>query len=255
MNKIYGFTNECVSAYPSIYNFDGSNVLSVLGSGDQYFTAILNGAKNVDVFDLNMVAWYHFLLKFNAIKYFTYEEFYKFFVTYNLNDLNDYLKLRNYLPDYAKEFFDNLYKQHKQLSSIKISNIFFDNYDMENYQRIIPYFNNYNYYKLQSILNNTGIPEFYAKPLEVLANARDLHGFDLCLFSNICDWLGTNPTRYKKLIESFDADIIQAHYLWKTKDIDLPEFISLGFEKSLIPAVNESKKNKYNTVLTLKRVK
>ena len=141
MNKIYGFTNECVSAYPSIYNFDGSNVLSVLGSGDQYFTAILNGAKNVDVFDLNMVAWYHFLLKFNAIKYFTYEEFYKFFVTYNLNDLNDYLKLRNYLPDYAKEFFDNLYKQHKQLSSIKISNIFFDNYDMENYQRIIPYFN------------------------------------------------------------------------------------------------------------------
>lgn len=28
MNKIYGFTNECVSAYPNIYNFDGSNVLS-----------------------------------------------------------------------------------------------------------------------------------------------------------------------------------------------------------------------------------
>lgn len=126
---------------------------------------------------------------------------------------------------------------------------------MENYQRIIPYFNIDNYYKLQSILNNTGIPEFYAKPLEVLAKSRDLHGYDLCLFSNIYDWLGTNPPRYKKLIESFDADIIQAHYLWKTKDIDLPEFISLGFEKSLIPAVNESKKNKHNTVLTIKRAK
>lgn len=254
MNKIYGFTNECVSAYPNVYNFDNSKVLSVVGSGDQYFTAILNGAKTVDIFDLNIVAWYHFLLKFNAIKYFTYEEFYKYFVTYNLNDINAYLKIRDYLPIEAKIFFDGLAKKNLQMSSIKISNIFFDNYDEENYKRIIPYFYKENYYKLQEILKNTNIPNFFCLPLEKLAK-ENKEGYDLCLFSNIYDWLGTSPSNYKKLMDMFDSKIIQAHYTWKTKDEEFSEFKKLGFEIQKIPAVNITPRNKYNCVLTYKRVK
>ena len=64
MNKVYGFTNEFVAAYPEIYDFDNANVLSIIGSGDQYFTAMLAGAKSVTVFDLNVNAWHHFVLKF-----------------------------------------------------------------------------------------------------------------------------------------------------------------------------------------------
>ena len=97
MNKVYGFTNEFVAAYPEIYDFDNADVLSIIGSGDQYFTAMLAGAKNVTVFDLNVNAWYHFVLKYTAIKYLNFDEFKKFFITDNLNNIRLYFKIREHL--------------------------------------------------------------------------------------------------------------------------------------------------------------
>lgn len=44
IDKVYGFTNENLAVFPKIYNFDKANILTVLGSGDQYFQAKLNGA-------------------------------------------------------------------------------------------------------------------------------------------------------------------------------------------------------------------
>ena len=38
MQKIYDFTNENVSAYKDLFDFSNARVLTVLGSGDQYFT-------------------------------------------------------------------------------------------------------------------------------------------------------------------------------------------------------------------------
>ena len=81
MEKVYSFTNENVSSYSDIYNMNGANMLTILGSGDQYFTAILNGAKNVELIDINVISWYYFVLKFTSIKYLSYEEFIKFFIT------------------------------------------------------------------------------------------------------------------------------------------------------------------------------
>ena len=45
MQKIYDFTNENVGAFKSLFDFSNAHVLTVLGSGDQYFTSLLNGAK------------------------------------------------------------------------------------------------------------------------------------------------------------------------------------------------------------------
>lgn len=84
MEKVYSFTNENVSSYSDIYNMNGANMLTILGSGDQYFTAILNGAKNVELIDINIISWYYFVLKFTSIKYLSYEEFIKFFITEKL---------------------------------------------------------------------------------------------------------------------------------------------------------------------------
>lgn len=75
IDKVYGFTNENLAVFPKIYNFDKANILTVLGSGDQYFQAKLNGAQNVDVFDINYLAWHHFVLKYTAIKVLSYEDF------------------------------------------------------------------------------------------------------------------------------------------------------------------------------------
>ena len=55
MQKIYDFTNENVSAYKDLFDFSNARVLTVLGSGDQYFTSLLNGAKNIEVFDYKLL--------------------------------------------------------------------------------------------------------------------------------------------------------------------------------------------------------
>ena len=34
MEKVYGFTNENIDAFPEFFNFDNASVLTVLGSGD-----------------------------------------------------------------------------------------------------------------------------------------------------------------------------------------------------------------------------
>jgi len=66
-NKVYNFTNENVTCLKDIYSFENSKVLSVVGSGDQYFASILNGAKQVDLFDINPTSYLYFLLKFYSI--------------------------------------------------------------------------------------------------------------------------------------------------------------------------------------------
>jgi len=63
-DKAYAFTNENLKSYRQLYDFEGAKVLSVVGSGDQYFASILYGAKEVTLFDNNPNGWYHFLLKY-----------------------------------------------------------------------------------------------------------------------------------------------------------------------------------------------
>ena len=61
--KVYDFTNENVACLDQLYDFKDAKVLSVVGSGDQYFASILNGAKQVDLFDINPTSYLYFLLK------------------------------------------------------------------------------------------------------------------------------------------------------------------------------------------------
>ena len=68
-------TNENVASFKQLYNFDMANVLTVLGSGDQYFTSLLNGASEVSVFDVNYTAWLFFRIKFKAIRVLDYNDF------------------------------------------------------------------------------------------------------------------------------------------------------------------------------------
>ena len=47
MNKVYKFSNENLTSYQELYDFTDKKVLSVIGSGDQFFSSILYGAKEV----------------------------------------------------------------------------------------------------------------------------------------------------------------------------------------------------------------
>ena len=67
--KIYFKTNEnLVDAYRNIDFFD-KDVLSVLASSDQVFTANYCGARKVDSFDKNILSLYYYYLRIWTIKY------------------------------------------------------------------------------------------------------------------------------------------------------------------------------------------
>ena len=47
--RVYTMTNENVSSFKQLYNFDMANVFTVLGSGDQYFTSLITNKIEVRV--------------------------------------------------------------------------------------------------------------------------------------------------------------------------------------------------------------
>mgnify|MGYP004646300165 FL=1 len=254
MNKIYNFTNEFVAAYPKIYNMDGINMLSILGSGDQYFTAILNGAKNVDLIDVNIVSWYYFILKFTAIKYLSYEEFISYFVINKINDITTYLKLREYLPYEARRFFDKLRITKTSFSSIIINSNIETLFDEEKYRKYIPYFDKLEYLKLQEILKNKTLPTFFNYDFKDFVTLNKKISYDLLMLSNIFDWMNLSPTEFKAMLDNVNISVIQALYKWNYSSTAL-KFQNLGFEVFNVPPVIESEYTKENFVFTLRKTK
>ena len=232
MEKVYGFTNENLEPFSTYFNFDNASVLTVLGSGDQYFESLLNGARDVEVFDINYLAWYHFLLKCTAIKILSYEEFMQMFVVDNLDNLNIYNKLREYLPDEVKHFFDKLISLGRKFSSIKIKNIIFDNSKIRN----IPYFNQETYYQLQSILQNNRMPEFYnCNLLDISKYTKK--AYDVSLFSNVYHYLSLNTKDYRDFLNKINSPEILALYTWFLNREEKKEFLANGFDVYQIPGV------------------
>ena len=253
MEKVYAFTNEFVKIYPELYSFDGAKVLSILGSADQYFTALLNNVEEVELMDINIISWYHFLLKREAIKHLSYEEFCDFFIRNKSNDKLTYAYLRTYLPTSARKYFDNLVKLRIKFSSIRINSTIISWFSKEEYERYIPYLEINNYYKLQELLIKSDLPTFYQKDfIKYYQNLKDK--YDIMLLSNIYHWLGLEPKEYKEVLDHFDKPIIQALYSWQ-KNSEFTEFESLGFEISKIPPVNVSEFSPNNYVLTYKKIK
>ena len=163
LEKEYIFNIKDIAVAHTIYDFDNADVLSIIGSGDQYFTAMLAGAKSVTVFDLNVNAWHHFVLKFMAIRYLSYEEFWQFFITDGLDNLKLYLKIRDYLPSNVKDFFDLVKITKLKFSNIKVKSCFMDSFKQKDYLRMLPYLNEENYYKLQELLKKRKLPNFIIK--------------------------------------------------------------------------------------------
>ena len=215
--KVYLFSNENLNSFNNIYNFDGSKILSVIGSGDQYFSSMLFGAKSVDLFDVNEKAIYYFLLKYVSIKHLPFEVFVDFYNS-NLDDLNVYKSIREFLPFYARVYFDTLYRRGKLFSLEIIYPLV--NKNEENIKRIIPYFNADNYYKLQKILNERdSYPHFYISDFMNLFSKLDKE-YDVMFFSNIFAWLDIKEKKYVNFLIKYyftylsENGSIQMFYNW-----------------------------------------
>ena len=241
----YLITNENIGAYDEMYHFEGKDVLSVVGSGDQYFTCKLHGAKRVDVFDYSINAWYLLVLKFMAIRNFSYNDFYHYIIREKIRNIETYEKVKKYLP---KEIRQYLGRNYKFFASGIISPCG-DYYKGPKFGdgSIIPYFDRDNYYKLQGILNQEELPTFYHKDIVDLPG--EVKGpYDIMIASNIFAWLTTsrtrvnNPSGFKDLLDKIPAEVVQANYSWRKWEDDLTDY---GYQETAIPSVNPDYEQNY----------
>ena len=256
-NKVYDFTNENVSCLKYLYHFDNSKVLSVVGSGDQYFASILNGAKQVDLFDINPTSYLYLLLKFYSIRELTYEEFYDFLVLKNLNNLTVYSKLESVLPLEVLKYYKFL-----MMYTNKTKQIYFrkdginllskknQKYYFETDYSVIPYFEKQNYYELQEKLKKLEMPKFFQCDVLTLKSMIS-DNYDIMLMSNIYDHLSLHVFEYTKLLNEFGSPEIQAFYDWY--GFRLNEFICEYYSVTKVKPSSPSQFNRHeNFVFSLK---
>lgn len=216
MKKIYRFTNENLTSFDNIYNFSNAKVLSVVGSGDQYFTSLLNGAKEIELYDNNDLAWDYFLLKYYSILTLSYEEFFDYFVIKKLDDYSYFEKIKKYLSPYIAYKIGKLYNKNKQISYL------FEYENMEyNYNDgiYIPYLNIENYHKLQTMLSKSKVPVFHPSSFSNLSKQLSSKYYDIIIASNIFYNLNfkeeiNKVSEYKELLNKFNYSEFQAIYSW-----------------------------------------
>ena len=152
-SKIYFKTNEdLVTAYRKI-DFLDKNVLSVLASSDQVFTARYYGANTVDGFDKNRLSFYYYYLRIWSIKYMgdiypdkvlenDYYWLLKLLSLVKVSSPNEkkafsfwYSNLKRQI-DFSKLFFEDptegriIFKSLKSIGSVAFGDIDFYHYDL-----------------------------------------------------------------------------------------------------------------------------
>jgi hypothetical protein len=243
MQRVYPFTNENLSSYQNLYNFDDAKVLSVLGSGDQYFSSLLHGAKEIELYDCNFLTWDFFVLKYYGILILNYEEFYDFFVTQKLDDLRCFKKLLPYLPADVASRLEKLQNQYKLLSRLLYLDVIKEKYDNGH---AIPYFDKEKYYKLQAILRTQKLPTFYLSYLQSMPSIVENKSYDIILNSNIFDWLYADLKdecieecikEYKDLLNKFNYGEIQAIYCWNISEFQKQKLEKYEFQIESVPGI------------------
>ena len=226
MRNLFSYKN--LSSYSHLYDFDHSSVISLIDSGDDYLSCLLNGCDKVDLFDKDNMAYEYLLFKIEAIKNLSYEEFFKLFVIDKLN--NEYLIHKILVSSEIKTIKINNPKVRKDIK--------YDNGEF------IPYLDKNNYYKLQSILKGLNYPEFYKTSIWKLKDFIS-YKYDIMLSSSIFDDLYQKGKvrgikNYKKLLDSFDINRVQAYYCQGFMDDKVEiEFLNRGFDIDYVDGVNK----------------
>lgn len=230
--RVYDFTNENVACLEQIYNFKDAKVLSIVGSGDQYFASILNGARQVDLFDLNPTSYLYFLLKFYSIRELNYNEFYDFFVKKDFTNKNVYEKLIKVLPKNVLEYYKYLVKNKdnpKKIfkgDGINLLSRRNQKYYFKTDKPVIPYLDVFVYYKLQVLLKKQTIPKFFNKDLFELEEIIK-ENYDILLLSNVFNYVKMDLFEYSKFLNRLNIPQIQVLYDWYGLHLD--EFNCLKF--------------------------
>jgi len=204
-SKGYIKTTENINGYYSLLDFTDKDVLTVVGSSDQIFEAILRGSKNVDGFDISINSIMLYFLKEAALKTLNYQEFMEFFYEErHFFDKDTYSRIRANLNPNAVGFWDNVFSQDDVMSFV-----------FENIAHKVPLYMSYkvaemklsclssyleerNYNYLKSIINEANI-RVYNKDVYQLDDLQN--NYDYIILSNIFEY--QNDEEFKAAIERY----------------------------------------------------
>ncbi len=186
-NIIYNIATEEIDHFMPILNVEGKKVLAVAGSGDQLLTCALNGAKSVDAFDINPFQIYFTKLKVSALKALSVGEFNDYFYKKLIFSRSLYIKVRDYLDNSTRKFFDSLYKNDLESKFYRLM----ANENMDDSFSIIPsYTKEENYYITRNNLEKMDIRYITSDLLNI--HKKTKREYDVIMLSNIYKWLYSN---------------------------------------------------------------
>lgn len=119
-DSIYPYNNEGIDEYYNFFDYSGP-ILTVASSGDHMLHAILSGATDITLFDINRLTKYFCMLKLAAVKTLSYEEFFSYFGTFdkytlklirNLKSGETYSRIREKMNEEDMYFWDQVYSSY-----------------------------------------------------------------------------------------------------------------------------------------------
>ena len=199
---IYKSTNEELSNINKYFK-NKNNILTVISSGDQIINSILEGALNIDAFDISSFPKYFLFLKMAAIKKLSREEYIDFFfesttTEEKYDDLYDLI--RKDLNKENKEFWDSLF-DYFDWYDIYNSRLFSSEFKSRSFienENIYLEENNYN--KLKNTIDRVNFNLYTGDilKLDTLYNKE----YDIIYLSNIIDYV--DKIKYKELLNKFN---------------------------------------------------
>ena len=269
---LYYQTNENIAEYLNLIDLTNKeNALCVAGSGDQAFSLIYNGIKDIELFDVNKFTEYFILgIKKAMILKYNYSEYInvlnKLISQMTMpSEINEILlDLLSYMEEPYKTFWQTIldYNNHLQKEA-KINTNFMYGLNVNAGLKIIPQFcpyleNDTNFNYLKEKLNTANIHFKYCNAINL---ADTFHKkYDLILLSNILDyayvywgnnWHMQNLNNYisdlQKLLKN--NGIIFLHYIFYASK----PFHQSDFYKPYIDYNSEIYDLKYNHQIILVR--
>lgn len=220
--RIYPFNNEQINEYYKYFNYEGA-VLAVASSGDHMLHAILAGATDITLFDINRLTKYFCMLKLAGIKTLSYEEFLTYFMVVptmvNLKNKKLYEKVREALLPEERYFWDEVIKDG--LTECNFYDSFFDIIACNN-----SYYDEDTYYDLQKKAYCFKEPEFLETDIFDLPNKiKSDKKFSSIFLSNISDYV--DNIKFEDLLSNYlknyllEEGLIQTEYFTDYEAIGL----------------------------------
>ena len=189
-DMIYGMTNEKLALYFKYFPIKDGNVFTVLGSGDFVLQSACFGAKSIYTFDYNPLSLHMGKLKIKSMDVLEWNEFINYY--YNSNNLGYfklkyYKKIREYLDNDTRIFWDAIYSNVRLESQITDNLIMVDSLNKN--RSIDGFLHKDNYYLTKKNLKNIDIHYYCFDVFDVLSKIPDNIKFNAVFLSNIFDWM------------------------------------------------------------------